>query len=172
MKSGVLAACAIAIPLLASAEPPPPPQRIPTVTRLVQVFSGLENDWMEAVRRRDEAAVTRVLGDSFEMRSALAPSDPVPAADWVRNAVQEFHLRSFRISEMAVRELGTVAVVSFRLAQQGELGGKEESAEFFVADVWVRADGAWKVAARYAAAPDRHRPLGAPPADVTVPKKY
>ena len=65
-----------------------------------------------------------------------------------------------------------VAVVSFRLAQDGELAGKEESAEFFVADVWVRADGAWKVAARYAAAPDRHRPLGAPPADVTIPKKY
>jgi hypothetical protein len=170
MRSGVLAACAVAFPVLASAEPPP--QRIPTVTRLVQLFSGLENDWMEAVRRRDEAAVTRILGDSFEMRSALAPSDPVPAGDWVRNAVHEFHLRSFRISEMAVRELGTVAVVSFRLAQEGELGGKEESAECFVADVWVRQDGAWKVAARYAAAADWHRPLGTPPADVTIPKKY
>jgi ketosteroid isomerase-like protein len=171
MKCSVLARCAIAIPLLASAEPPPSPQRVPTVTRLVQLFSGLENDWMEAVRRRDEAAVARVLGDSFEMRSALAPSDPVPAGDWVRNAVHEFHLRSFRISEMAVRELGTVAVVSFRLAQEGDLGGKAESAEFFVADVWVRQDGAWKVAARYSAAPDRHRPLGAPATDVTIPKK-
>jgi ketosteroid isomerase-like protein len=171
MKSaGVLCMCALAIGLLASAEPPP--QRVPTVTRLVQLFSGLENDWMEAVRRRDEAAVTRILGDSFEMRSALAPSGPVPAGDWVRNAVHEFHLRSFRISEMAVRELGTVAVVSFRLAQEGELGGKEESAECFVADVWMRQDGAWKVAARYAAAPDRHRPLGMPATDLTIPKKY
>lgn len=171
MKSGVLMACVMALSALASAEPPPPPQRVPTVTRLVQLFSGLENDWMEAVRRRDEAAVVRVLADSFEMRSALAPSDPVPAGDWVRHAVHEFHLRSFRISEMAVRELGTVAVVSFRLAQEGELGEKAESAEFFVADVWVRQDGAWKVAARYAASPDRHRPLGAPAADVTIPKK-
>jgi ketosteroid isomerase-like protein len=158
----VVACVVVAVPALALARQGPASSRVPTVTRLVQLFSGLESEWMDAVRRGDETAVSRVMGDSFEMRTALAPADPVPAAQWVQSAVHDFHLRSFRISDMAARDLGPVAVVSFRLAQQAVAGGKDESAEFFIVDVWVQQDGAWKVAARHADAPEHHRPLGSP----------
>jgi uncharacterized protein DUF4440 len=151
---------------------PPPSRRIPTVTRLVQLFSGLENDWLEAVKRGDEAAVTGLLGESFEMRSALAPGAPVPGAEWVQSALHEFRLMSFTLSGMAVRDMGTAAVVSFRLEQVADAAGKHEWAAFFVTDVWVQADGAWKVEARYVDAPAGHRVVGTPTSRPNIPKKY
>jgi hypothetical protein len=172
MKSSLVACSLAVLPILAAAQPAPGPQRIQTVTRLVHVFSGLERDWMDAVRQGDEAGATRPLDEAFEMRSALAPSDPVPAAEWVRSALHDFHARSLRVSDMAVRELGATALVSFRLAQEAERAGKDESGEFFVTDVWVQKDGSWKVAARYTDAPGGRRPIGMPVPGASIPKKY
>jgi hypothetical protein len=72
---------------------------------------------------------------------------------------------------MAVRELGSIALVSFRLDQEGELGGRDESGAFLIVDAWVQQEGAWKVAARYSDAPALRRPLGAPATSETIPKK-
>src|SRR5262249_45250640 len=41
----------------------------PTVTRLVQMFTGLETEWMEAARRKDRAALERFLADDYELRT-------------------------------------------------------------------------------------------------------
>jgi hypothetical protein len=166
----------LAVSFLAAPPPSPagapPPRRIPTVTRLVQLFSGLENEWMEAVRRRDEAALSRLLGDGFEMRGALAPGEPVPAAEWARSALHDFQVRSLALSQFAARDLGSVTVVSFRLDQSAEVSGRDESGEFFVIDVWARENGAWKVVARYVDAPNGRRAVGTPNERTEIPKKY
>lgn len=136
--------------------PPGGVGRIPTVTRLVQLFTGLETEWLDAVRRKDEAVLGRLLADDFELRNGASPGEPVPRADWLHDAIGRGDPRSFVVSRMAVRELGDVAIVSFLCAP--ESGDGREA--LFVVDAWVRKDGQWTVKARYAA-PAAVRP--APP---------
>ena len=122
----------------------------PTVTRLVQLFTGLETEWAEAVRRKDHAALERLLDDDYELRVSAQPGEPIPREEWLDTAMNRFGLRSFSIGQMAVRDLRDVALVSFRYSQEADVDGRDQSGDFFVVDAWVRKDGAWRVKARYA----------------------
>jgi ketosteroid isomerase-like protein len=143
---------AIAWCLLAAA--PAHPQgaasgRIPTVSRLVQLFSRLEVEWMDAARRGDAADLDRLVAEDFEVRTAEAPGAPAPRAAWLAAS------RGVAVpapSEMAVRSVGDVAVVSCRLGGKGGSGT-------FVVDLWVQTRGDWKIVARYESpARDRAQP--------------
>ena len=122
----------------------------PTVTRLVQLFTRLETEWMDASRRKDQAALEGFLADDYELRSAARPGQPIPRGDWLQGALNRENLHSFTIGQMAVRELGDVALVSFVYHREIDLGGKNRTADLFVVDAWLQKDGAWKVKARYA----------------------
>jgi ketosteroid isomerase-like protein len=122
----------------------------PIVTRLVQLFTRLETEWMDAARRKDRAALEGFLADDYELRSAARPGQPIPRADWLQGALSRENLHSFAIGQMAVRELGDVALVSFVYHREIDLGGKDRTADLFVVDAWVQKDGVWKVKARYA----------------------
>ncbi len=138
--SFVLSTMVLAVSLPAGAlAQDPAAGRIPTVSRLVQLFSRLEAEWMEAASRGDATALGGLVADDFEARSAQAPALPTPRAEWLAAARG---VAAPAPSEMAVRALGDVAVVSCRLTQA------EHSA--FVVDVWVESQGSWKVVARYA----------------------
>jgi hypothetical protein len=122
-----------------------PSSRIPTVSRLVQLFSRLEAEWMDAARRGDGPTLDRLVADDFEVRPAEAPGTPTPRAEWLattRSAAVP------AISQMAVRALGDVAVVSFRA-----VGGPGSTA--FMVDLWVQRGGSWQIAARYQSTPLR-----------------
>jgi ketosteroid isomerase-like protein len=130
----------------------------PTVTRLVQMFTGLETEWMDAARRRDKAALERFLADDYELRISSLPGEPIPREEWLQAAMNRYNLRSFTIGQMAVRELGDAALVSFLYSQEADVEGRDRSGDFFVIDAWVQKDGVWKVKARYAG-PVEGRPL-------------
>ena len=116
--------------------------RIPTVTRLVQQFGGLEASLVEAVQNGDSATLERMLADDFEMRVGARPGTPTPRADWIRRSLAGPN-HSYGIEQMAVHGFGDVAVVSF-------LGRRGQRDSLFITDVWVAAGGAWKLAVRYA----------------------
>ena len=135
----VLTVSLLLAPTALRAQAPPP---VPTVSRLVLVFSGLESEWMEAARRADAAALDRLMTEDFEARGAATPGAPTPRGEWLAAArgIPEAHL-----SQMAVRALGDVAVVSFRTSTAA---GRTA----FCVDVWVQNGGGWRVAARYESA--------------------
>jgi hypothetical protein len=148
------------------------PGRSPTVTvtRLVKLFGGLENDWLAAVRNRDEAALGALLAEDFEMRLASRPAEPIPRAEWIRHALAA-PTPVWTVRQMAARDMGCTVVVSFRLEPGAGAAGARA---LFVVDTWVQAQGTWKVTERYAGAADEH-PLGLPGEAArggTLPKKY
>lgn len=127
-------------------------------TRLVAVFSALENELGEARERGDNAALERLLAVDFEQRSAAAPGQPLPRDAWMARKstgdVAETH-------DMAVHDHGTVAVVSFA----SRPGGRGPAS--FVVDVWKKEADAWQLSTRYvsalpgaAARPAATRPTG------------
>ena len=126
-----------------------PNRVVPTITRTIQIFSTLENDWLDAVQRRDHDALKKIVADDFELRSAAAPGTPTPREESLGHAMQVAPFHS-SIEQMAAHEYGDVVVVSFlwKLAvpQKGALPQK-----VFVVDTWKRIDGNWQVVTRYTA---------------------
>src|SRR5512141_358026 len=78
-------------------------QRVPTVTRLVQLFSTLEFELMTAVTKGDTTAVGRMLADDFELRDGGMPGDPTPRAEWLRQSKGQ---SVAPIEQMAVHDYG------------------------------------------------------------------
>ena len=128
-------ALVVATPALAQPSP-----RIPTVTRLVKIFSELETRLVESAHAADTAALDALLDPAFELRVADAPGTPVPRDDWMRlaRASTETHPR---IAQMAVHDFGDVATVSFADAAAAPAR--------FIVDVWKREGDGWKLAVRY-----------------------
>jgi ketosteroid isomerase-like protein len=149
-----------------------PPRTIPTVTRTVQQFSTLENEWLDAVHDRNADALKKIVADEFELRSASVPGRPTPRAEWQQQAFAAPPVES-TIEQMAVHEYGELAVVSFLW----KIAAPKNSAvptKVFVVDTWKQMDGGWKAVTRYAATVDGAS-KAVPGADMSAPavnKKY
>jgi ketosteroid isomerase-like protein len=153
----------------APAQPAPAPGRIPTVTRLVKLFTGREMDLVAATRARDASALDAILDPSFEMRTGDTPGTPVPRDAWIRDARRAAARESPRIDQMAVHDFGDVAIVSFR-ASDGA-GATHVPRARLVVDCWKRDGETWKLAVRYVSdAPAR--PASRPRAPGTIDKRY
>ena len=121
-----------------------------TVTRLVTLFTDLEDRLLRAVRAQDGAAAQAMLADDFDVTLAGAP-DPVAREEWLKQALDS-KLASYSIRQMAARATGDGAVVSFLLTQTLGSGAEAKTQQYFVVDVWDQPGiGGWKLLARYAA---------------------
>ena len=163
--------CLPVLALAASAAAPvlaQPSGRIPTVTRLVKQFSELEMALVAKARAKNPSALEDVVDPSFEMRVGAMPGAPVPRDAWIREA----HASSRdapRIDQMAVHDLGNVAIVSFREIDANARPTGPAHARFIV-DCWKRDGDAWKLAVRYQSdVAGGAAPSGAPK---TLDKRY
>jgi hypothetical protein len=122
---------------------------VPTVTRTIQTFSTLENDWLDAVHGRDRATLDKIVADNFEMRSAAQPGTPTPREPSLAHALALAPFQS-SIEQMAAHEYGEIVVVSFlwklQVAKASPLPQK-----LFVVDTWKRTGDNWQVVTRYTA---------------------
>jgi ketosteroid isomerase-like protein len=143
---GVLIAVASAI---AGAQTGPSGRGVPSPTRNVTVFSGLEKEWLDAVQRRDNEALNKIVADNFELRSSAAPGVPTARDEALKQWLQLPPFES-SIGQMAVHEYGDLMLVSFlwKIA-----AGKDSALPqaVFVVDTWKRVNGNWQVLVRYAA---------------------
>ena len=145
MLLSTLGGCVISIPAaLADANV----GRVPTVTRLVGIFSELEKNLAEAVARRDTKAVGKLLGKDFEMRVGDRPGNPIPRATWIQHSIAE-PKSSSTLEQMAVHDYGRLTVVSFLWKLQETKSSSER--DIFVIDIWMQGEDEWKLAVRYAA---------------------
>jgi len=120
--------------------------RVPTVTRLVKLFSELEAT-LATTLQHDSVAAGRMLDPDFELRAGRAPGNPTPREDFLRRSLGQ--LNAYRIEQMAVHDYGDVAIVSFL---QAATASKKPGAptDVFTVDVWKRSGDGWVLAVRYA----------------------
>jgi hypothetical protein len=161
-------------PLVAPAADLRPEQaRIPTVTRLVKIFVELESELGQRLAAGDTAAIEAMLADDFEMRAGPAPGNPTPRAEWIAAARGEA-LRGATPEQVAVHDLGEVAIASFLQRVPNAPRSGAPARNLFVVDVWRRAGDTWKLAIRYVG-PAGARDLAIPGAarePPTIPKRY
>lgn len=117
---------------------------VPTVTRLVQLFSGLEQALDGATQQGD--VLDKLLAEDFEMRVGSMPGNPIPRAQWLSQIGKRAGLPA-DIQQMAVHDYDSVAVVSFLLKQDKP---QKSSGDIYIVDVWKKSGSNWKLAVRYA----------------------
>jgi hypothetical protein len=136
--------------------------RIPTVTRLVKQFMGLESEVAAALRGSDQASLSRLVAEDFEQREGSRPGEPVSRAEWLQHGA-EAEAAFTALSQMAVHEHGPVLVVSFLRSDATGRHGQ------FVIDVWQHQGEAWKLFTRYVGGATGGV---ATPAQPVIKKKY
>jgi ketosteroid isomerase-like protein len=125
------------------------PRRVVTTTRLVAVFSELENQWSEAVQHKDGAAMNKLMFEDFQLWTPKT-SGPLPREKWQQQAFER-DLRSFHLRQMAVRSLNEeTAVTSFVLSESVQSGVKSRTEDYFVVDIWAKNGDHWLCTDRYA----------------------
>ena len=115
------------------------PGRIQTATRLVVIFSNLENQLNDAVATGKHQAVDQLLTEDFEEWTPQPPGSPIPRQQWLENS--DKHLSNARLLQMAVKGLDDHAIANFVL-----LAGAKS---FFVVDIWQKQGNDWKLQQRY-----------------------
>ncbi len=112
----------------------------------------LQNEWMDAWRRRDREVLERIVAPEFTLTSAR--SDRLMSRDlWLEIAMTRASAQWVRYDDFRIDVFGDAAVVRSRLTQEATVDGEPWNGTFMVTDVWIRRDGRWQVVARHASTP-------------------
>lgn len=151
--SALVYAAILGVSLLAIAQEPVKPKlnpRIITATKQVTVFTGLEKQLLEAVQKKDKAALQAMLTDEFAIH--MPDADPLASEDWLDSVMsKDFILKRFVLRQMSVADLGGAAVVSYDRLQESTFAGQNDGGEFYVVDLWKKDGENWKLADRHVA---------------------
>jgi hypothetical protein len=98
----------------------------------------------QAVRGRDRAAATALLDDEFVLTSSLGTGLHVDKAAWLEglDAIQTEELAA---RDVQARVFGDVGVAVWRMDWQSRVGRDDLSGPYVVSDVWLRANGGWRL---------------------------
>jgi len=127
---------------------------IPKPVYSEQELIDLSVEWMQAVERKDRAALERLVADDFSIDKPGQPQPPDFAGKphkqvWIQNAI-EIDSHSYKYRGFKVRLYGDMAVVTalldFKVKRKG--GWFTLSSDAEVTDIWVRRDGRWQVVFR------------------------
>ena len=133
-KLFLCAILAFALPRLAFTAPPAPNAE-PQLTKI-------EHDWADAYVKRDPSFVQRLAADDFIF---IGPDgNSVGKADYVKGMTGPTMFTAFDISEIKVRTVGDVAIVTGTATITAKTGDKDESGKYAFTDVFAKKAGEWK----------------------------
>jgi ketosteroid isomerase-like protein len=129
------------------------------VSSIGEEIAALEHAVMEAWCRKDRPALERLLGEDFELSSALGRR--MTRAPWLEAVMDRLHVNWFRFESLEaspVNAAGDVVVAHAKVNQRATAEGREWHGTFLVTDVWVRREGTWQLVARHGSALPGHAP--------------
>ena len=115
------------------------------MTAAEQELITLEREWMEAIQRKDLAALDRLVGPDYAYTAS--GQGRWPRQRWMET-VAVYDVHAFTFLDIDVRVYGDVAVVLPHVRQTATVAGATRSGEFLITDVWVRRGDRWQVVAR------------------------
>jgi ketosteroid isomerase-like protein len=123
--------------------------KVTTQSAEEQKILQLEQEWMDAMKRRDEAALNRIMSPEFTL-AGVSDFDrpPVPRAVWIDNTLHKLNVESFSFDKKKARVFGDAATVQAVYTWKGAFGGKSFTDTGVLIDTWVKQNGSWKVVSR------------------------
>lgn len=119
--------------------------------------------WMQAWVRADAATLEDSLAPDFALIVSATPAQQLDRAAWLATACTRYRASEFQYRDVQVRDLGGgLAVMSSVAEFTAEIDGVPRNGPLFLVDVWRRAEGRWRVCARYSSSPEEaHRSAAA-----------
>ena len=114
-----------------------------------QELMKVENDWKQAVVKRDGPALRRLYADEYI-------STDTEGMVWNKTEDVEIdttgvsRLTAYNLDDVKIRFYGDVAVVTGRATSKGTLFGRAASAQSRFTDIFVNRDGRWQCVATQA----------------------
>lgn len=126
--------------------------RLPDAVSATEAFRRYTQEWMDAIRSRDRAALESFLAPEFRLTSART-DQWIDRERWLELALSEVEMVSFSVDEMETALIDDTAIVWSRISQQAKVAGEDWSDRFMLTDVWVRREDRWQVVARHSSQP-------------------
>ena len=140
MKKALIA---VALLSLAFASAATAQQKQPTVKAGAPPLEAKVRKLWENFKNKDKSGLAALLDDHFRMfeEGLSAFGDKKSEV----NAVDEFELVSYTLSDFTVRSLGpNSALVTYIAQYEGKSGGEASKAKSVFGEVWTRTGGDWK----------------------------
>jgi ketosteroid isomerase-like protein len=116
-----------------------------------QELIKLENEWGEAIVKRDAASIDmlrdRIIADEFIMMFDGSVFTKAQYFEYVKSIIEE--ILSFVLDEWKVLVYGDAAVVMARGTMKTRLAGKETTNQWRFTDTWVKRAGRWQCVAAH-----------------------
>lgn len=126
--------------------------KIVTATKGVEQFWNIETALAQALKKKDQTTLSKMLNDDFKMWMPNQTGSAVGREDWL-NSGKENPL-PVRRSQMAVQFYQDVVVVKF-VGDGASAAGSKDTApahQYFVVDLWEKTDAGWELTNRYMSA--------------------
>jgi ketosteroid isomerase-like protein len=104
-------------------------------------FRKIENQWAEADKNKDAAALARLLSDAWIFLGPLGPETKAQHLAGLKSGADK--LESITFIDMKVRVFENVAVVTGREHEKSTSNGKDSSGDYLWTDVFVKRSGHW-----------------------------
>lgn len=119
----------------------------------MEEIRALEEEWAQAVVRRDAETLGRLIHDDFTFTSSVSTGGLLTKAQYIEFVTNVLAVASSRFPDFRAKQYGDAAVVHARYEQHAIVLGQEMIADYLLTDVWVREDGVWRVVARHSSKP-------------------
>jgi ketosteroid isomerase-like protein len=111
-------------------------------TGVEQEFKRIENQWAEADKNKDAAALGRLLADDWVYLGPLGIETKSQHLAGLKSGDDK--LESITLIDMKVRVFGNIAVVTGREHETSSSKGKDTSGNYLWTDVFVKRLGRWQ----------------------------
>lgn len=111
-----------------------------------KAVTQLERDWMDAVQKKDAAALDRIVADD----ATLIDSDGrsmTKAAHIAEVKGGDLKIESFTLDPVKVRVFGDIAIATSGDTEKSQFKGKDSSGHYIWTDIYIRRNGHWQAIA-------------------------
>ena len=113
---------------------------------------ALEAKWAESYRQRNIEILSTLLSDEFVI--TVEDGSVFSKAGYISHtADSKTHVQISEFSDLKVRVVGDVAVVTGSYHEKGESSGKPYDYHDRLTDVWMKSGGRWQVVASHYSVP-------------------
>jgi hypothetical protein len=112
-------------------------------------LAQLENDWMHATIKRDQAALDELVAPEFTVSGMkYIDSAIVTRSVWMQNILQDMKIDSAHFIKTKINTIDDVGIVRAQFYWSGVYGEDHFSDTTSFVDTWIKRGGGWRVVSR------------------------
>ena len=117
---------------------------------LTSEIETMEHRYMRAWVTRDLPVLKSLTAHKFNLLVGSKPAVMLDRPSWIEAAAGPYACTGYRLADIYVRDLGTMASFASQMEMQSRLGGHDWSGLFWVTDLWRkgRIRRRWRLAER------------------------